>query len=439
MRLDLSKLKILLAVYQAAQQHSSTAQQHMEAKSFKRIIMKALTQSHAKRRYFYLIDYTAAPAHIGKNRIPGTEYALAHGSPFMAAADMAPWLSTKVLVSAWKEVSYSVSKILVLVYGTDSDFRYMEVPAEWGGKAREMTFQALHDQPLAYPRDIAHLVIGFKDCVCEDGHAGLHYAIANGHLDCLKKFPKTQINQEVLRLAATYGQLEVLEWVSTFSLCVWTPNLCSCAAWGGELATLQWLRSRNCPWDKKTINYAAIGDLRTLQWTIKANCPIEPAELCEMAARYGSVDMLEWLHDWMARQALTWPHGLYQLAAGHGQHDAFEWLRAQDLLYDPVHAMSICCRSGNLVLAKQLRHEGVPLSAAYCSTAAAYGQTRVLLWLLEQGCSCTAAAYGCAAKSGRYRMLLQWYAQEAPWAENICSIIRAKGTPRVLKWFESRA
>ena len=46
------------------------------------------------------------------------------------------------------------------------------------------------------------------------------------------------------------------------------------AAWGKQLAVLQWARAEGCPWDKKTCSYAAeSGHLAVLRWAQAQGCP----------------------------------------------------------------------------------------------------------------------------------------------------------------------
>jgi len=47
-------------------------------------------------------------------------------------------------------------------------------------------------------------------------------------------------------VAATGGQLEVLQWLRTNG-CPWNADTCSVAATGGHLEVLQWLRANGCP------------------------------------------------------------------------------------------------------------------------------------------------------------------------------------------------
>ena len=48
------------------------------------------------------------------------------------------------------------------------------------------------------------------------------------------------------------------------------------AAWGGQLAVLQWARAEGCPWDKRTCSNAKeSGHLAVLQWAQAKGCPCD--------------------------------------------------------------------------------------------------------------------------------------------------------------------
>jgi hypothetical protein len=113
-----------------------------------------------------------------------------------------------------------------------------------------------------------------------------------------------------LRLnAAQFGHLEPLMWLSNASMppfrweksqCLEDERTCLWAASGGQLKTLQWLRTqrvRPSPWDERTCGAAAEGGhLECLQW-LRAQDPPAPwcADTCAAAAQHGKIDILHWL------------------------------------------------------------------------------------------------------------------------------------------------
>ena len=60
------------------------------------------------------------------------------------------------------------------------------------------------------------------------------------------------------RFAASYGNLEVLQWVRAEG-CPWVAETCQVAAQDGHLETLRWARANGCPWTAWTRDMAAAG------------------------------------------------------------------------------------------------------------------------------------------------------------------------------------
>jgi len=90
-------------------------------------------------------------------------------------------------------------------------------------------------------------------------------------------------------------------------------SFCSEVARMNKLEYLVWLREvKNCDWDSRTINRAAIqGNLAMVKYCVENGCPMS-AWACEYAAREGHLDVLKYLHendcpwDWFA---CSYAHG----------------------------------------------------------------------------------------------------------------------------------
>lgn len=66
-------------------------------------------------------------------------------------------------------------------------------------------------------------------------------------------------------------------------------RLCQCAARGGHLAVLQWLRENGCPWGVRTCSCAAGGGhLAAPQWAPANGCPWS-GSTCSREGRHGNV------------------------------------------------------------------------------------------------------------------------------------------------------
>ena len=109
--------------------------------------------------------------------------------------------------------------------------------------------------------------------------------------------------------AAEGGHLETLEWlVDTLeaehgpSASALEPYLnertAYCAAKGGELETLMWLRRRGCPWSEDTCEYAAMaGHLEVLRWCRVQDppCPWDAYACAFCAEKNGHLDTFRWI------------------------------------------------------------------------------------------------------------------------------------------------
>ena len=65
-----------------------------------------------------------------------------------------------------------------------------------------------------------------------------------------------------------------------------------------KLEYLVWVREvKNCDWDERTINMAAIkGNLAMVKYCVENGCPMH-AWACELAAEKGHLDVLKYLHE----------------------------------------------------------------------------------------------------------------------------------------------
>jgi hypothetical protein len=64
------------------------------------------------------------------------------------------------------------------------------------------------------------------------------------------------------------------------------------------LEVLKWLHNQGYPWDESTCDAAAEGGhLATLQWAREHQCPWNKDQVRVHAAERGHVDMLRWLDE----------------------------------------------------------------------------------------------------------------------------------------------
>lgn len=81
------------------------------------------------------------------------------------------------------------------------------------------------------------------------------------------------LDSKLTGCAARGGHLEVLKWLREKG-CPWDEEVCAAAARGGHIETLRYLRDNGCPWDEGTCNLAAVGGhLSVLEFARDRGCP----------------------------------------------------------------------------------------------------------------------------------------------------------------------
>ena len=145
-----------------------------------------------------------------------------------------------------------------------------------------------------------------------------------------------------LFLTARGGQLETLQWLRTLngfpklgkkkkgrkkSFVAFhmreptAEELFSAACESGHLEMLKWLRSEGCPWDEWTCYGAAQGGhFEVLKWLGSEGCPWDE-KACEAAAKGGHFEVLKWLRS----EGCPWDERACVRAALGGHLDVLWW------------------------------------------------------------------------------------------------------------------
>ena len=234
-----------------------------------------------------------------------------------------------------------------------------------------------------------------------------HYSVAFANKKCATFFYDFEGQQHVLehpevcRNVAKGGNLEVLKHIgsnfkaSSFPL---DETTCAAAAEGGQLETLHWLHSNDCPWDHKTCaNAAKGGHLDVLKYAIDHGCPWDDMLVYHYAAANGHLEIMKFLKfdlgvDWAVAADCPSPH-----AAKGGHLEILKWMDANSdipLMYYFVGEKA--AGSGHLEILKWLEelHEFTSdrdeslfgsYSRIVCAAAAAGGHLEVLKWGHEVG------------------------------------------------------
>lgn len=111
---------------------------------------------------------------------------------------------------------------------------------------------------------------------------------------------KSSWNDVRLYDAARCGHLRVLEWARNTNfqkLRQLGPALCNTAASYGQIAVLEWLKANRIEWNHVTCAFAAEnGRLDTLVWLRERKCPWDELT-CQWAKEKGHTDVLRWARE----------------------------------------------------------------------------------------------------------------------------------------------
>ena len=93
------------------------------------------------------------------------------------------------------------------------------------------------------------------------------------------------------KVAARYGQLELVKWLCGEGGFAMDEGLITSAARGGNLEMIQWLRGEGCPWDFMTCYWAVDqGHVEVLRWARENGCPWNRYTRDQAAAELGYTD-----------------------------------------------------------------------------------------------------------------------------------------------------
>mmetsp|Transcript_10481 Transcript_10481/g.20934 ORF Transcript_10481/g.20934 Transcript_10481/m.20934 type:complete len:491 (+) Transcript_10481:160-1632(+) len=162
-------------------------------------------------------------------------------------------------------------------------------------------------------------------------------------------------DETTCRAAVQCGRIDTLKWLVEEKKCPWDKEyVCTVAARGGHVETLEWARRKGCPWDEGTCREAARrGRLKLLQALRHGGCEWDPST-CRGAAEGGHLEVLKWVR----AAGCGWDEGTCAGAARNGHFGVLVWARG----------------------------EGCPWDWSTCREAAGNGHLKIFKWATEQGC-----------------------------------------------------
>ena len=135
---------------------------------------------------------------------------------------------------------------------------------------------------------------------------------------------KCKWNEWTINRAAKHGNMEMVKYCVA-NKCPIGERACACAADGGHLACLKYLREEaKAPWNWYTASWAAeSGHLHILEYLVERKYDQYDEEACELAAKYGYLDCLKYLHE---TAKAPWDEEAVRSAHENNQTDCVQYL-----------------------------------------------------------------------------------------------------------------
>ncbi len=164
------------------------------------------------------------------------------------------------------------------------------------------------------------------------------------------------ITSFVIEAAAEIGNIELLTYFHhNYTHCRFFAQTFNCAARGGHLESLKWLRSNGYGWDD---------------------------DVCTIAATHKNLGLLKWLH----AEGCPWDEDTCMAAAEYGNFKVLKWARGNGCKWDKKRISYVIATSGHVKMMKWARSQGCWWDEEKCSWAACAGKLEMLQWLRANGC-----------------------------------------------------
>jgi hypothetical protein len=185
-----------------------------------------------------------------------------------------------------------------------------------------------------------------------------------GYVDLIKwarsKGCTSIYNETTGRIAATYGRLEILQWITSIGELFDANSVTTHAAIGGHLHILKWLHTHKFLQDENQICYYAAkgGHLHVIEWSSE-HCHMKGGvndfETQKQAVEYGHLHILKWMHQNDILIDVFWC--LYYTVR-HSHYDLFMWLITTYELNLNQMILQVAVKGGNADILKALRNLG---------------------------------------------------------------------------------
>ena len=148
------------------------------------------------------------------------------------------------------------------------------------------------------------------------------------------------------------------------------------------------------------------------------------------AARYGHLDILQWLKS----QGYEWNQWTLSEAAKHGHFEIVIYLYENGCQWN-FGTLPYAAAGGHFEIILYLHEKGCPLDSWTFANAVVNGNLEILHWLHDRNCPTDSTACEHAAKNGRLD-ILKWLRLEVncPWNEGACIEAVQNKHFEILKW-----
>jgi hypothetical protein len=219
----------------------------------------------------------------------------------------------------------------------------------------------------------------------------------SGRLDILQHIIAQQQCPRPVKLsyyAARSGNISMLDWLKAQSWCAFNDDTCAGAAEGGHLAALQHIRSDGCSWEEDSIacDAARGGSIEVLDWLRQQQQGIDiDATVMMMAAFGGQTAMCQHLRS----IGCSWDAGACDQAADFGHFDTLRWLREHGCPWDVSTVCLNAAFCGSIDILEYILEQGEILEAELLTKAlnmaGALDQLQTAQWLRQHGAQWPAA------------------------------------------------
>jgi hypothetical protein len=237
---------------------------------------------------------------------------------------------------------------------------------------------------------------------------------------------------EVLIGAAESGSMLKLQWLQLHNRCELPDNICNYAARSGTIDVLKWLKEHGCVYDTHTCAGAAAG-ARTdvLQYLRDERCESNQ-RACVAAARSGHLATLQWLRE----RGRPWPaERMCGDAAWSGSIEMLLYLKQQGCVFNEFTMRSAAGRGG-IPVCQYLLGEQCPCDVQACADAAAGGHLETVRFLHNNGCPWDATTICTSAASSGSIELMQYLKQQGcVFNEAVMSAAAGRGDVHLCQYY----